>query len=193
MVEIHDRERGSYEQQQQNCSDGKHNEGNEPILSHDIMSPFEGIICQYCNMKRCICCSYETNYYYNYGLSRRKIRVCTDCYIDVFGHGSRIPAEIVTNAFSKICETIKNSTTVTSNLSNQSEVNYFDAVRRAFNTSQDVRTYLGENCKIDKNLRRLWSFTYKIVNGREKGIDVLSRDPDNLILTIVYKKICLSS
>jgi hypothetical protein len=99
----------------------------------------------------------------------------------------------LSNAFSKICETIKNSTTVTANLRNQSEVNYFDAVRRAFNTSQDVRTYLGENCKIDKNLRRLWSFTYKIVNGRENGIDVLSRDPDNLILTIVYKKICLSS
>jgi len=46
----------------------------------------------------------------------------------------------------------------------------------------EVRAYLGEDCKIDKNLRGLWSFTYAIINGRERGIKVLSGDPDNLIL-----------
>ena len=87
----------------------------------------------------------------------------------------------MTNAFIRICETIANYSTITINLRNRG-VNYFDAVKYAYDMNPEVRTYLGENCSIDKNLRGLWSFTYVIINGRERGIKVLDADPDNLIL-----------
>jgi len=133
------------------------------------------------------------NYYYNYGLSRRKIILCTDCYTEIYGNGRKISSVIVTNAFTRICETITNSATVATNLRNRQRVNYFDAVQNAFEMNPEVRAYLGENCNIDKNLRGLWSFTYAIVNGQDHGIEVLNRDPDNLILGVDYKKICFTS
>ncbi len=124
------------------------------------------------------------NYYYNYGLSRRKIRLCTNCYSEVYGNGRKISSEIVTKAFIRICETSTNSATVTDNLRNCQRVNYFNAVKCAFDMNSEVRVYLGENCSIDKNLRGLWSFTYAIINGRERGIKVLNADPDNLVLGV---------
>ena len=90
----------------------------------------------------------------------------------------------MTKAFTRICETIANYSTATINLRDYRGVNYFDAVKYAYNMNPEVRTYLGENCSIDKNLRGLWSFTYAIINGNERGIKVLDADPDNLILGI---------
>jgi hypothetical protein len=88
----------------------------------------------------------------------------------------------------RICETITNSATVTINFRNRQKVSYFDAVKCAFDMNPEVRAYLGENCNIDKNLKGLWSFTYSIINGRQRGIKVLNADPDNLILGVEYKK-----
>jgi hypothetical protein len=193
LVEIHDCECSSYKHQQQNYSDAKNGKIDARTPSQDIVSPYGGINCHYCDLIKCMCCMYEMNYYYSYGLSRRKIRICNDCYIDVYGSGTKIPSEIVTKAFSVIHETIMNSATVTINLRNRLTVNYFDAVRCAFNMNPEVRAYLGENSRIDKNLRRLWSFTYAMVSGRDNGIEVLNRDPDNLILSVDCKKFCLSS
>ena len=194
MVEIHDSERSrSYEQRQQNYSDACYDETDEHISNNDFATPLEGIICNYCDLEKCPCCIYEVNYYYNYGLSRRKIILCTDCYTEIYGNGRKISSEIVTNAFTRICETITNSATVATNLRNRQRVNYFDAVQNAFEMNPEVRAYLGENCNIDKNLRGLWSFTYAIVNGQDHGIEVLNRDPDNLILGVDYKKICFTS
>ena len=193
MVEIHDSECSSYEQWRQNYSDANFTESDGHTLNHNIGSPSEGITCHYCDLKKCPCCIYEMNYYYNYGLSRRKIRLCTDCYSEIYGNGRKISSEIVTKAFKRICEMITNSATVTINLRNRQTVNYFDAVKCAFEINPEVRAYLGEDCNIDKNLKGLWSFTYAIINGRERGIEVLSADPDNLILGLDSKKICYSS
>jgi len=184
LIEIQDSERSSYEQRQQKFSDANYSETDEQTLNHNIMSPHEGIICHYCELKKCPCCSYEVNYYYNFGLSRRKIILCIDCYGEIYGNGRKISSEIVSKAFMSICETITNSASVTKNLRNRQVVNYFDAVKCAFNMNPEVRAYLGENCNIDKNLRGLWSFTYAIINGRERGIKVLNADPDNLILGV---------
>jgi hypothetical protein len=191
LVEIHDYECSSHEHRQQNYSDTKYVEIDG--LSQNIVSPYGGVNCHYCDLIRCMCCLYEANYYYNYGLSRRKIRVCSDCYADVYGSGSTIPSEIVTKACSMIRETIIKTAAVTVALGNQLTVNYFDAVRCAFDMNPEVRAYLGENCRIDKNLRRLWSFTYAIVSGLDNGIEVLNKDPDNLILSVDYEKFCLLS
>ncbi len=193
MVDTRDSERSSYEQRQQNYSDAILGETDKHTLNHDILSPPEAIICQYCDQKKCPCCSYEVNYYYNYGLSRRKIRLCTACYYEVYGDGRKLSSEIVTKAYTRICETIMNSATVANNQRNRHRVNYFDAVKCAFDMNSEVRAYLGESCNIDKNLKGLWSFTYAIINGRERGIEVLDADPDNLILGLDDKKICLPS
>jgi hypothetical protein len=183
LVEIYDSERRYYEEQhQQNYSEANYGvEHDEHILDHEVASPPDDIRCHYCNVKKCPCCLLEANYYYDYGLCRRKIKLCSDCYNGVYGNGRKISSEIVTNAFIRICETITNYSTITINLRNRG-VNYFDAVKYAYDMNPEVRTYLGENCSIDKNLRGLWSFTYAIINGRERGIKVLDADPDNLIL-----------
>ena len=94
-------------------------ETDEHISNNDIVSPLEGIICHYCDLEKCPCCLYEVNYYYNYGLSRRKITLCTDCYSEIYGNGRNISSEIVTKAFTRICETITNSATFARNLRNR--------------------------------------------------------------------------
>jgi hypothetical protein len=193
LVDSRDNERSRYEQWQQDYSDVNHNETDKHTLDHDFVSPPEAIICQYCDVKKCPCCLYDMNYYYNYGLSRRKIRLCTACYYEICGSGRRLPSEIVTKAYTRICETIMNTATVAVNHGNHHMVKYFEAVKCAFDVNPEVRAYLGENCSIDKNLKGLWSFTYAIINGRERGIEVLNADPDNLILGLDAKKICLPS
>jgi hypothetical protein len=190
LVEIRDSERSSYEQQQQNYSDTNDGETEKNTLNHDIVSPPEGIVCQYCDLKKCPCCLFDVNYYYNFGLSRRKIRLCTACYNEIYGNGRKISSEIVTKAYMRIYETVI-SATVTINPRNCQRVNYFDAVKCAFDMNPEVRAYLGESCNIDKNLKGLWSLTYAIINERERGIEVLNADPDNLILGLDYNKICL--
>jgi hypothetical protein len=193
LVDSRDSERSSYEQWQQNYSVANHGETDKDTLTHDIVSPPEAIICQYCDLKKCACCLYEVNYYYNFGLSRRKIRLCTACYYEVYSNGRKISSEVVTKAYTRICETIINSATGIVNHRNRHKVKYFDAVKCAFDMNPEVRAYLGESCNIDKNLKGLWSFTYAIINGRERGIEVLNADPDNLTLGLDDKKICLPS
>lgn len=184
MVEIHDSERRCYEEQQQDYTIANYGEHDENVFDYEIASPPEKIRCHYCNAKKCPCCLLEANYYYDYGLCRRKIKLCGDCYNGVYGNGRKISSEIVTKAFTRICETIANYSKVTINFKNYRGVNYFDAVKYAYDMNPEVRTYLGENCSIDKNLRGLWSFTYAIINRRERGIKVLDADPDNLMLGI---------
>ena len=96
-------------------------------------------------------------------------------------------SDLVTKAFTRICETITALATFLNNHEDPQRVNYFVAVQNAFDMNPEVRAYLGENCKIDKNLKGLWSFTYAIINGQDHGIKVLDKDPDNLLLSVDYK------
>jgi hypothetical protein len=157
LVDSHDSGHSSYEEWQQNSSVANYGETDDHTLTHNIVFPQEGIVCHYCDLKKCPCCLYEVNYYYNFGLSRRKIRVCTACYYEVYGNGRKISSEIVTKAFMKICETITDSAAVTINPIDHQRMNYFDAVRHAFDVNPEVRAYLGGSCNIDKNLKGLWS------------------------------------
>ena len=113
--------------------------------------------------------------------------ICTDCYSEIYSNGRKITSEIVTEAFTRICETITASATFWDNHRDRQGVNYFIAVQNAFDKNPEVREYLGENCKIDKNLKGLWSFTYAIINGQDHGIKVLDKDPDNLLLGVDCK------
>ena len=60
-------------------------------------------------------------------------------------------------------------------------VNYYKAVKGAYNQSRELRDYLGKDIKkrdINKNLKGLWEITYWILNEEQK-IAVVSRNPDN--------------
>jgi hypothetical protein len=175
LVEIHNKGHIGYEPHKQNYSDASYGEIEEQSPNSDILSPFERIFCHYCDSKKCPCCLYEVNHYYNYGLSRRKMTICTDCYSEIYSNGRNITSEIAASA------------TFWDNHRDRQRVNYYIAVQNAFDKNPEVRAYLGENCKIDKNLKGLWSFTYAIINGQDHGIRVLDKDPDNLLLGVDYK------
>ena len=106
LVEIQNKGHIGYEPHKQNYSDASYGEMEEQSPNSDILSPFERIFCHYCVSKKCPCCLYEMNHYYNYGLSRRKMTICTDCYSEIYSNGRNVTIEIVTEAFKKICETI---------------------------------------------------------------------------------------
>jgi hypothetical protein len=65
-------------------------------------------------------------------------------------------------------------------------VDYYEAVRIAYQNSGDVREYF--NCStiedINKDLQIIWKFTYRILYF-EKGIKVVSKDvaADNLLVS----------
>jgi len=187
LVEIHNKGHIGCEPHKQNYNDASYGEMKEQSPNSDILSPFERIFCHYCDSKKCPCCLYEVNHYYNYGLSRRKMTICTDCYSEIYSNSRTLTSEIVNEAFTRICETIAASAKCWDNHRDRQRVNYFIAVKKAFDMNPEVRAYLGENCKIDKNLKGLWSFTYAIINGQDQGIRVLDKDPDNLLLGVDYK------
>ena len=64
-------------------------------------------------------------------------------------------------------------------------VNYYKAVKRAYNQSRELRDYLDKDikkCDINKNLKGLWEITYWILNEEQK-LRVISRNPDNLLIS----------
>lgn len=83
--------------------------------------------------------------------------------------------------------------------SNAIVVNYYDAVKRAYEKEamkildqynpMTIRDYLlarGVNSvnEIDKNLKALWEFTFRVVNeNTEDGIKVVNKDPDKLLVS----------
>jgi hypothetical protein len=184
LPEIYDNKQSSYEPRQHEYNDISYDETDKLLLKSDLMSYNEGTECHYCDEQKCPCCLFEVNYYYNYGLSRRKITLCTDCYNNIYGNGRNLPSEIIFKAFTKICEAIIRLATFGRSLGIHNMVNYFDAVQNAFDRNSEVRAYLGENCIIDKNLKGLWSFTYTIFNEGDYGIKIMNKDPDNLLLGV---------
>jgi DNA-binding PadR family transcriptional regulator len=63
-------------------------------------------------------------------------------------------------------------------------INYYNAVRIAYQNSEDVREYL--RCAIEdinKDLQIIWKFTYRILNF-ERRIKIVNKDDvDNLLVS----------
>jgi hypothetical protein len=69
-------------------------------------------------------------------------------------------------------------------------VNYYEAVKRAYDQRMELRNYLGKGikkCDINKNLKGLWEITYWILNEEQK-LRVVNRNPDNLLVSWMYNK-----
>ena len=139
-------------------------------------------ICDYClEHKRWV--SLPKAVYYKYGFAKRLVSICEDCNIFEFEY-LKVKPRIITvptkiNAFESICKVIKRRTS-------SNPINYYDAVRMAYLESDELREYFGPNVtditQIDKKLSILWPFTYRVVIESQEMIQVIDRNPDNLLM-----------
>jgi hypothetical protein len=155
-------------------------------------------LCDYCLFHKYW--MYPRVVYYRHGFVKKDVLICDDCTkIERDFYESRLIA-ITTeyNAYEAICQIIKEKTS--SSLSSsfllhnqQTEqengnaivgaINYYDAVRVAYQNSEDVREYL--RCAIEdinKDLQIIWKFTYRILNF-ERRIKVVNKNADNLLVS----------
>lgn len=124
--------------------------------------------------------------YYRYGFAKRLVSICEDCNTFEFEY-LKVKPRIITvptlaNAFESICRVIKRS-------SRNNSVNYYEVVRMAYSESEELREYLGPDVtdikQIDKNLKALWPFTYRIVNESCEIIQIIDRNPDDLLIECI--------
>lgn len=145
-------------------------------------------LCDYCGEHECRLL--EQPHYYNYGLSKRMIRMCFDCM-----RSDDIKLVLVTNqmfqcALNAIYKSIRETQELKQKRINKSlngnlGVNYYNAFKRAYDQSTELRDYLGKDikkCDINKNLRGLWEITYWVLNEEQK-LRVVSNNPDNLLIS----------
>jgi hypothetical protein len=163
-------------------------------------------ICSYCNQHEPWVILLPRTVYYNHGFSQRDVLQCRECQkeeMDLFNLTLSItPITWHNEAYESICEMIN---IICSKQESKSKpeikskvVNYYDAVKRAYekeamkildqNNPMTIRDYLlarGVNSvnKIDKNLKALWEFTFRIVNNNEERIKVVNKDPDNMLVS----------
>jgi hypothetical protein len=143
-------------------------------------------LCDYCGEHDCHLL--DQPHYYNYGFSKRMIKMCSDCIIN-----QDIKLVLKTNqmfegalsAIYKSIREIQESKPKRIKSLDVSGVNYYEAVKHAHDQSSELRDYLGKDIKkrdINKNLKGLWEITYWILNEEQK-IRVVSRNPDNFLVS----------
>ena len=143
--------------------------------------------CDFCNEhKSFINLKYR---YYNYGFSRHSYLACDDCHFNLFGPFRLGQVDVTMRAYESILEVIYQRTGKKKQQKDTTTTDYYEAVRIAYTDGQDMRKYLDFKIKdvteINKFLRPIWEFTYKIVSGEEKRVKVVNRDPGNLLVSWV--------
>lgn len=155
-------------------------------------------ICHYCLEHKIIrpLDLFSQPVYYNYGFVKRDILICEDCIQHdrkSFTDMQRIaPVVIIGYAYEAICRVIKVHTTMASNNTNDDNpIDYYQAVRIAYRESQFLRQLLNIDSheKIDKDLKTLWPFTYRIMNQEKERIMIINEDPDNLLISWIPRKL----
>jgi hypothetical protein len=139
-------------------------------------------MCDYCLQHKYWMC--PRTVYYRYGFAKKDVLMCDDCHkIESEFHEFRLIAVITeSKAYEAICQIIKEKTFLLRNQGTQEyrTVNYYDAIRIAYQNSEDVREYL--RCSIEdinKDLQIIWKFTYRILN-LERRVKVVNKEVDNL-------------
>ena len=157
-------------------------------------------ICDYClKHKRWM---YPRTVYYRHGFAKKDVLMCDDCHkIERRFYEFRLTTAITeNNAYEAICQTIKEkSSFLLHNQQRQEQgngtgnigtINYYDAVRFAYQNNIEVRDYL--RCDMDdinKDLKIIWKFTYRILNF-ERRVKVVNKDvaADNLLVSWITMK-----
>jgi hypothetical protein len=138
--------------------------------------------CDYCNEKKSFLI--DDVQYYNFGFKKRELSICTDCREDkTKGVRLFLTSELLPDlVYEEICNTIRTES------DRNPGVNFYDAVRLAYRMNGEVKRYLQkrdvkDEIVIDKNLRSLWEYTFKISNNLDSRIRVIDRNPDNFLVT----------
>lgn len=145
-------------------------------------------LCDYCEEHNCHLL--DQPYYYNYGFSKRMIKMCSNCVssqdIELVLKTSQM-FECALYGIYKAIKEIQDSKLKHTKSLDISGVNFYDAVKHAYNQSRELRDYLGKDIKkqnINENLRRLWELTYWLLNEEQK-LRVVNRNPHNLLVSWV--------
>jgi hypothetical protein len=159
-------------------------------------------ICQYKHEDEYLVCDYRYEHktwiylrdrYYNYGFSRRSYHTCIECS-DLLGP-YRLVEDTMHKAYQSIIQVIKDRTDGKKEGRKENKnnvIDYYEAVRIAYKESEHMQKYLDTTIKdvteIDKTFKPIWEFTYKISGGEEKRIRLVTRDPDNLLVSWISGK-----
>ena len=144
-------------------------------------------VCDYCGEHDCHLLNQP--HYYNYGFSKRMIKMCLYCI-----RSQNIELDLMTNqmfegalhAIYKAIKEIQDSKRKRKSL-DAFGVNYYEVVKHAYDQSRELRDYIGKDIKkrdINKNLKRLWEITYWILNEEQK-LRVVCTDPYNLLISYI--------
>jgi hypothetical protein len=145
-------------------------------------------LCDYCLLHKYW--MYPRVVYYRHGFAKKDVLICDDCnkIEREFYEPRLIAIPTIYNAYEAICQIIKEKTFLLRNQGTQEyrTVNYYDAIRIAYQNNEDVREYL--RCSIEdinKDLQILWKFTYRILNFEHRVKVVNKDDVDNLLISSV--------
>lgn len=160
------------------------------------------LVCDYCNEhKQWI--SLEETRYYNHGLSKRNVNICSECRRQEQQQGQKYRLSSVTedaSIYQAIMEAIKDLSLsfLINKLPIDQEtgtgiVDYYHAVRSAYRRNEDL-ILIGSVKDIDREINKdfspIWKFTYKIVSKEGgKRIKVVNKNPDNLLVSWIKKEI----
>jgi hypothetical protein len=163
-----------------------HTRVGQYCIFHGYYHKEEYLECDYCNEhKSFINLKYR---YYNYGFSRHSYLACDDCHFSLFGPFKLGLVDDKMKAYESILEVIKDKTDQKKQ-ANDTTIDYYEAARIAYNEGQYMRKYLGTKindiAEINKGYRRIWEFTYKIVNEEKERVRVVNKNPDNLLVSWV--------
>ena len=150
---------------------------------HGIIHKDEYLECDFCNEHKDWICSKDR--YYNYGFSRRSYLACMECHDTLFGPFKLGQVDVMERAYESILEVINDMT----EKKGYESIDYYEATRIAHGESEYMQKYIGSPIKditeIDKGFRRIWQFTYRILNEEKKRVKVVNKDPDNLLVSWV--------
>jgi hypothetical protein len=168
-------------------------------------------ICHYCLEHKNPKALFPQSAYYNYGFKKCDVIICEDFLQQgnnrqFFNYIQRIaPVIMAESAYNAICKVVKEKPAAASNAisadnnnnnnDNYDPINYYQAVKIAFNENQFLKQYLNidNEDKIDKDLQVLWPFTYKIANEEKDRIEIVSMDkeehPNNLLILCIPGKL----
>jgi hypothetical protein len=148
--------------------------------------------CEYCNDKQSFLV--EEFKFYNYGFKKKNVLVCFKCSQEKAkeSHPHLIAVVGRDRIHEEICQAIKIKSTPAKPSDPPTPVNFYDAVKAAYEKDGQltgylrIRSKLYDSKKIDKKLRPLLNYTYKIANGLDKRITVVNKNADDFLVTWSY-------
>jgi hypothetical protein len=151
-------------------------------IYHAYIHEEEYLECDYCNEHKSFINLKDR--YYNYGFSRHGYLACMECHDALFGPFKLGQVDVMERAYESILEVIYEKT---EKKGYDTTIEYYEAVRIAYTDRENVQKYIDSPIKditeINKGFRRIWEFTYRLVNEEKERVRVVNKNPDNLLVS----------